>query len=94
MMVPESSFSLCSSWQFFVSVDSILRKNLSVWKQVGPLQCQYFVFPDSELAWQRAMFSAWFVNVLLGVGKGKQGRGGGGENCEKYQIYTKVERII
>lgn len=55
---------------------------------------QYFIFPDSELAWQRAVFGAWFVNVLLGVGKGKQGKGGGGENYGKYQMYTKVERII
>ena len=36
-----------------------------------PLQCQYFIFPGSELAWQRAVFGAWFVDVLLAVGKGK-----------------------
>lgn len=51
-----------------------------------------FHFPDSTGIAEGRVWS-WFVNVLLGVGKGSR-KGGGGENYGKYQMYTKVERII
>lgn len=34
-MAPESSFSPCSSWQFFLSMGSISRKILSLWQWLG-----------------------------------------------------------
>lgn len=50
-----------------------------------------FIFPDSELAWQRAVFGAWFVNVLLGVGRGSREGGRRGKLWKISNVYKSRE---